>query len=109
MKMRSLKGKVVDFAYYIENHAETPALGNAMLNARGDQLDEKGRIVKTRQEISQEYHRSTKSVKQVSIKALDDEMFATPAEAVKRLEDKAAAKKAEAKSEPTKRKLSDAE
>lgn len=107
MKTVSMKGEKVNFAHYMEKHADMPALGSARLNARGDQLDERGRVVKTRAEMSAEYHRSQKSVKQVSIKALDSEMFQTPAEAVKQLQEKqAAAKKA---GEAKQRKISDAE
>lgn len=108
MKITSMKGKMVDFAYYIEKNADMPALGSARLNARGDQLDERGNIVRTRAEISAEYHRSSKSVKQVSIKALDTEVFQTPAEALKQLQDKAGAAK-KAVEATTKRKLSDTE
>lgn len=82
IKTLSMKGKPVDFAYYMETNAEQPALGNALMNARGDQLDKQGRVVKTRAEMAQEYHRSSKSVKQVSIKTLDSETFQTPEQAL---------------------------
>ncbi|RYD67981.1 MAG: hypothetical protein EOP83_01730 [Verrucomicrobiaceae bacterium] len=82
MKTRSMKGEVVDFAYHMEKNADQPALGNALMNARGDQLDGRGNVVKTRSEIAAEYHRNAKSVKQVSVTALDAEMFQTPAEAL---------------------------
>jgi hypothetical protein len=105
MKKLSMRGEEVNFAYYIEQNAGMPAVGNAMLNARGDQLDSRGNVVKTRAEISAEYHRSQKSVRQVSISSLDSEIFQTPAEAVKKLlDDKKAVKAA-----PPARKISDAD
>jgi ATP-dependent protease ClpP protease subunit len=103
MKVRSMKGEVVNFANYMEENAHMPAIGNARLNAQGDVLDKDGKIIKTRADIAAEYHRNTKSVKQVSIKALDTEMFQTPAEAMKKLTDDRKPKAAEA----PKRKLSD--
>lgn len=122
MKITSMRGKPVDFAYYMETQADQQALGNAMMNARGDQLDKFGNVVKTRQEMSQEYHRSAKSVKQVSIKSLESELFQTPEQAIAALKqaERAKAQTAEEKFGPkaaapapaptaSKRKISDAD
>lgn len=120
MKITSMRGKPVDFAYYMETQADQQALGNALMNARGDQLDKFGNVVKTRQEMSQEYHRSAKSVKQVSIKSLESELFQTPEQAIAALkhserakaqtaEEKFGPKSASLTPAPSKRKISDAD
>jgi hypothetical protein len=83
MRTKSMRGVAVDFARYLNEEGDKIALGNAALNARGDLIDTLGNVVRTRAEISAEYHqKNEKSVKQVSIKALDEEVFANPMAAV---------------------------
>ena len=47
---RSLQGKLVDMELLAQKHELTPAVGNARVNARGDELGTGGRIVKTREQ-----------------------------------------------------------
>jgi hypothetical protein len=55
---RSMQGKVVDLDLLIKRNELTPAVGNAKVNARGDELGPGGKIVKKREEIIQEYYNS---------------------------------------------------
>jgi hypothetical protein len=90
MKVRSMRGELLDVGLYLAQNEEMIALGNAGVNARGDQIDKRGQIVKTRAEIAAEYHaKNPKAVKQVALKNLDSEVYKSPAQAVKALEEKA--------------------
>jgi hypothetical protein len=101
MRGRSMRGVEVDFSKHLAENAEMIAVGNANMNARGDILGPGGKIIKTRAEIAAEYHNKSKqAVKHVAISKLEDEVFQTPAEAMKQLSDQ---------KKPTKRKISDDE
>lgn len=53
---RSMRGKVVDMDLLRKKNELTPAIGNARVNARGDQLGPGGKIVKKREEMVREYY-----------------------------------------------------
>ena len=55
---RSMQGKVVDLGQLISKNELTPAVGNARVNARGDELGPGGKIVRTKEEIMAEYYRN---------------------------------------------------
>lgn len=72
-KVRSYKGKVIDFDEFMatNNRENTQAVGNMDVNARGDVIDSKGKVIKTREEVAREYNKqTTKAV--VSSSLLDD-------------------------------------
>lgn len=50
-------GKQVDMDLLRQRNELTPAVGNARVNARGDELGPGGKIVKKREDIMQEYYR----------------------------------------------------
>jgi hypothetical protein len=52
----SVRGKEIDMEKLSLRHEKTPAVGNAKVNARGDQLGPGGQIVKTREEIMADYY-----------------------------------------------------
>ena len=52
----SMRGREVDLEKLAMKHETTPAVGNAKVNARGDQLGPGGKIVKTREEILADYY-----------------------------------------------------
>ena len=56
---RSMRGKVVDMDLLRKRNELTPAIGNARVNARGDELGPGGKIVKKREEIIREYYDNT--------------------------------------------------
>jgi hypothetical protein len=52
----SVRGKEIDMERLSLKHETEPAVGNARMNARGDELGTGGRIVKTREQILQDYY-----------------------------------------------------
>jgi hypothetical protein len=86
MKIKSMRGELVDFAKYIAQNEEAVAVGNARMNARGDIIGPGGTIVKKREEIAADYHRANpRAVKHVSIKDISAEIAITPEQAVKQI------------------------
>jgi hypothetical protein len=82
MKIKSLRGRVIDMTNIMAKHGNKVAVGNAKMNAQGDKLGKNGKIVKTHQEISAEYNQAPKSVKTVALHELSGEVF-SPAEVLK--------------------------
>lgn len=94
MKTTSMRGVQVDMSYYIARNEGAIAVGNGNMNARGDQIGAGGQIVRKREEIAAEYHRSNpKAVQKVSLKDLEAEVFVSPEEAVAQHVQKANAQK----------------
>lgn len=90
MKVTSMRGVVVDMARYLAQNEDAIAIGNGMMNARGDLIGPGGRIVKKREEVAADYHRANpKAVRKVALKDLESEVFASPAEAVAAITEKA--------------------
>jgi len=54
---RTMRGKEIDLEKLSIRHETTPAVGNVRVNARGDELGPGGKIVKTREEILEEYYK----------------------------------------------------
>ena len=82
---RSMKGKIIDMDRLRNVNSGVRALGNANLNARGDKLDQKGRIVRKREDIVNEYYsKKQQGIQYVSINSLDSK-FADPKEKAKEL------------------------
>lgn len=96
MKVRSMRGKEIDMSAILAQNETVVAVGNASMNARGDIVGPRGQVIKTRDEIAQEYHRSNpKAVRNVPIKELGNEImgseatgetFMNPADAVAAIE-----------------------
>ncbi len=53
---KTMGGQTIDMEALIAANEDARAVGNMMTNAKGDQLDEKGNIVKTAQQIAGESH-----------------------------------------------------
>jgi hypothetical protein len=53
---RSMRGKTVDMDLLRKRNELTPAVGNARVNARGDELGPGGQIVRKREDIVQEHY-----------------------------------------------------
>lgn len=56
---RTMQGKQIDLDLLIKRNELTPAVGNAKVNARGDELGPGGRIVKKREEVVKDFYSST--------------------------------------------------
>jgi len=61
-KYRTAQGKMVDFGAMLTNNELTPALGNMNVNARGDEIQPDGTIVKSREEVMREYYKMNTTV-----------------------------------------------
>ena len=60
---RSARGKIVDMDMIRTVNETTVAVGNVRVNARGDQLDDHGRVIRTRdEEMASHYRRDTQRV-----------------------------------------------
>jgi hypothetical protein len=56
---RSMQGKEVDIEKLRNQNELTPAVGNARVNARGDELGPGGKIIKKREDVLKEYYKGT--------------------------------------------------
>jgi len=54
---KSMQGKSVDMDLLRQRNELTPAVGNARVNARGDELGPGGKIIKKREEVLADYYR----------------------------------------------------
>ena len=61
---RSANGKIVDMDLLRAKNELTPAVGNARVNARGDELGPGGKIIRKREDIMNEYYASNPGVKE---------------------------------------------
>ncbi len=52
----SMRGKEVDMEKMGLRFEKTPAVGNMKVNARGDELGEGGKIVRTREQVLADYY-----------------------------------------------------
>ena len=74
----SANGKQVDMDLLRQRNELTPAVGNARVNARGDELGPGGQIIRKKEEVLKDYYESQKgvinqaAVKKESKTVLDD-------------------------------------
>jgi len=54
----TMRGKQIDMEQLNLKHETIPAVGNMKVNARGDQLGQGGKIVKTREQILADYYKN---------------------------------------------------
>ena len=73
---RTAMGREVDMQSLVLQNEKAVALGNANLNARGDQIDARGNIVKKREELAQDYYRA--NPKAVRDEPLEEDKMETP-------------------------------
>lgn len=53
-----MKGKEIDMEKLSLRNELTPAVGNARVNARGDELGQGGKILRTKEQILQDYYKN---------------------------------------------------
>jgi hypothetical protein len=63
----SLRGKEIDMERLSLKHETTPAVGNVRVNARGDELGAGGKIIRTREQILQDYYKNNPDAVQEEI------------------------------------------
>jgi len=56
MVYRTMQGREIDLEKLIRQNELTPAIGNTRVNARGDELGPGGKIIRSREEIVNEYY-----------------------------------------------------
>ncbi len=54
---RTMQGKQIDIDLLRQRNELTPAVGNARVNARGDELGPGGKIIRKREEVLADYYR----------------------------------------------------
>lgn len=52
----SMRGKEVDMEKMSMRFEKTPAVGNMKVNARGDEIGEGGKVVRTREQVLADYY-----------------------------------------------------
>lgn len=57
----SMRGMPIDMEKLNLQNELMPAVGNVKVNARGDELGKGGKIVKTREQILQDYYKNSNS------------------------------------------------
>lgn len=60
---RSMQGKEIDIDKLRIRNETTLAVGNAKMNARGDELGPNGTIIKKREDASTQYHTDSSDLK----------------------------------------------
>jgi hypothetical protein len=65
---KSANGKNVDLDLLIKRNELTPAVGNARVNARGDELGPGGRIIKKREDILKDYYDQSSNLRDEVVK-----------------------------------------
>jgi phage-related tail fiber protein len=63
---RSMRGKQVDMDLLRKRNELTPAVGNARVNARGDELGPGGQIIKKREDVVAEHYATAGRVQEAS-------------------------------------------
>jgi hypothetical protein len=54
----SVRGKEIDMEKLSLKHETLPAVGNAKMNARGDEIGPGGKVLRTREQILQDYYKA---------------------------------------------------
>ena len=52
----SMRGKEIDMEKMSMRFEKTPAVGNMKVNARGDEIGEGGKIIRTREQVLADYY-----------------------------------------------------
>jgi len=90
MKLKTMRGKVLDITQVYAQNETSIAIGNANMNARGDIVGPGGKVVKRKEQVAQEYHKSNpNAVKRTSIKEVQPDVFLTPQEVMAELNNQA--------------------
>lgn len=59
---KSAQGKIIDMDMLRQRNELTPAVGNARVNARGDELGPGGKIVRKREDVLKDYYDNAKGL-----------------------------------------------
>jgi hypothetical protein len=78
---KTMRGKVVDMDLLQQRNELTPAVGNARVNARGDELGPGGKIIRKKEQLLKDYYKA--SAPQETAPAEPEESFRQPKAGVK--------------------------
>lgn len=53
---KTMQGREVDMDQLLQKNETVPAVGNVRMNARGDELGQGGKVVRSREEIVSQYY-----------------------------------------------------
>ena len=59
---KSMQGKQIDMDMLRKRNELTPAVGNARINARGDEIGPGGQIIRKKEDVLKDYYESSKGV-----------------------------------------------
>jgi hypothetical protein len=90
---RSMRGKIIDMAQMRQQNANTKAIGNGKMNARGDRIDSKGNVTASREIVDDQIKRLNRQAEPISLKPAVPDTFETPKAALDRIKKEAAEKK----------------
>ena len=76
-----MQGKQIDLDLLIKRNEMTPAVGNARVNARGDELGPGGKIIRKKEEVVKDYYNSRPVVDEPTKKREVAKPTLSPAEA----------------------------
>jgi hypothetical protein len=66
---KSMQGKAIDMDMLRQRNELTPAVGNAKVNARGDELGPGGKIIRKKEDLLKEYYENSSSMpEEVAVK-----------------------------------------
>jgi hypothetical protein len=66
---RTMRGKLIDMDILRKKNELTPAIGNARVNARGDELGPGGKIIRKREDLVKDYYDKGNTVRDTSGRA----------------------------------------
>ena len=69
---KTAQGKHIDLDLLISRNELTPAVGNARVNARGDELGPGGTMIRKREDIMGEYYQNPETVKDEEVVVSDE-------------------------------------
>ena len=93
---KTMRGKMVDMEQLQQRNELTPAVGNARVNARGDELGPGGKIIRKKEDIMKDYY-ETSSTAPVRKAAAEETKEAAPKAGVKSNKTTRAQQKVESK------------
>jgi hypothetical protein len=73
---KTMRGKVVDMDLLQQRNELTPAVGNARVNARGDELGPGGKIIRKKEQLLKDYYKA--SAPEAPVAAAPEETVRAP-------------------------------
>ena len=71
---RTMQGKEIDMDKLMARHELMPAIGNASVNARGDEIGPGGQIVKKREQVMSDYYELNPKATQKQVLPIQEEV-----------------------------------